>query len=261
MNTDQAVRQNNQSECPMYETSRTKCSSSADNSWVSECPSNTATDAMAMSSDIDPSNMMPPPNQCPSSDQPFSLSTERQKSNIPKANSPGETWVYPSQQMFWNAMLRKGWRWKDEAGISSDTMAHIIHIHNNNNEAAWHEVLKWESLHHKKCGQPKLKSFGGKGILLSYIYPNVLPRISKRFAPTNHYLINKRSGRYVYREVRYVIDYYDGGDVNPQDHKFAVLDVRPALDSPTALWDRMKVAWWRWFYAPPQQHIEMPHKS
>ena len=25
-----------------------------------------------------------------------------------------ETWVYPSQQMFWNAMLRKGWRWKDD---------------------------------------------------------------------------------------------------------------------------------------------------
>ena len=37
---------------------------------------------------------------------------------------------------------------------------------------------------------------------------------------------------------RYVIDYYDGGDVNPSDHKFAILDVRPALDSPTAVWDR-----------------------
>ena len=74
-------------------------------------------------------------------------------------------------------------------------------------------------------------------------------------------LNNKRFCRYVYREVRYVIDYYDGGDVNPQDHKFAILDVRPALDSPTALWDRMKVAWWRWFYVPPHEKIEMPHKS
>jgi len=51
------------------------------------------------------------------------------------------------------------------------------------------------------------------------------------------------------REVRYVIDYYDGGDVNPTDHKFAILDVRPAMDSPTAIWDRMKAAWWRNFYA------------
>ena len=27
--------------------------------------------------------------------------------------------------------------------------------------------------------------------------------------------------------VRYIIDYYDGGDVNPNDHKFAIMDVRP----------------------------------
>ena len=28
-------------------------------------------------------------------------------------------------------------------------MAHIIRIHNVNNEAAWREVLKWEALHAK----------------------------------------------------------------------------------------------------------------
>ena len=50
---------------------------------------------------------MPPPNQRPAPDQPFPLPIERQKSNIPKAGSE-ETWEYPSQQMFWNAMLRKG---------------------------------------------------------------------------------------------------------------------------------------------------------
>ena len=58
--------------------------------------------------DIDPTNRMPPPNQQPSPGQPFLLSTERQKSSIPKATAEGETWVYPSEQMFWNAMLRKG---------------------------------------------------------------------------------------------------------------------------------------------------------
>jgi len=46
------------------------------------------------------------------------------------------------------------------------------------------------------------------------------------------------------REVRYIIDYYDGGTVN-KDYQFTLLDVRPALDSPTAFWDRTKVAWWR----------------
>uniref|UniRef100_A0A8D2E1A9 Holocytochrome c-type synthase n=1 Tax=Sciurus vulgaris TaxID=55149 RepID=A0A8D2E1A9_SCIVU len=43
----------------------------------------------------------------------------------------------------------------------------------------------------------------------------------------------------------YMIDYYDGGEVN-KDYQFTILDVRPALDSFSAVWDRMKVAWWRW---------------
>ena len=51
---------------------------------------------------------MPPPNQRPAPDQPFTLSTNRQRSTIPKSGTDGETWVYPSPQMFWNAMLRKG---------------------------------------------------------------------------------------------------------------------------------------------------------
>jgi len=52
---------------------------------------------------------MPAANQKPAPDQPFPLSTERVQSSIPRAGKePGEVWVYPSQQMFWNAMLRKG---------------------------------------------------------------------------------------------------------------------------------------------------------
>lgn len=47
------------------------------------------------------------------------------------------------------------------------------------------------------------------------------------------------------RDVRYVIDYYDGGSVHPKTHQFALLDVRPAMDSWGACWDRMKVWWWR----------------
>lgn len=44
------------------------------------------------------------------------------------------------------------------------------------------------------------------------------------------------------KEVRYVIDYYDRG----QGSSHTILDVRPAFDSLGAVWDRMKVAWWRW---------------
>ena len=52
---------------------------------------------------------MPPPNQRPSPGQPFELDTGRQKSTIPKGGTgTDEVWQYPSQQMFWNAMLRKG---------------------------------------------------------------------------------------------------------------------------------------------------------
>lgn len=46
-------------------------------------------------------------------------------------------------------------------------------------------------------------------------------------------------------EVRYVIDYYDG-DIDRDTYRFSILDVRPAVDSLGAVWDRMKVAWWRW---------------
>lgn len=48
--------------------------------------------------------------------------------------------------------------------------------------------------------------------------------------------------------MRYVIDYYDGGKVS-EDYKFALLDVRPAMDSWENCWDRMKVCWWRWKYS------------
>lgn len=47
------------------------------------------------------------------------------------------------------------------------------------------------------------------------------------------------------KEVRYIIDYYDGG--MPDEHyKFALLDVRPAMDSPGNLYDRARVCLWRW---------------
>ena len=67
----------------------------------------------------------------------------RVKSSIPNPNT-GQTWVYPSQQMFWNAMKRKGfwdgeisfilqsspligWQWGPE-DISAKDMDHIIKV-------------------------------------------------------------------------------------------------------------------------------------
>lgn len=85
---------------------------------------------------------MPPANQQPAPDQPFPLPKERQVSSIPRAMPDGSTefWVYPSQQMFWNAMLRKGWRWKDE-DIKQKDMDDIIKIHNANNEQVKRQIV------------------------------------------------------------------------------------------------------------------------
>ncbi|XP_069703448.1 holocytochrome c-type synthase [Periplaneta americana] len=214
-------------ECPMHRKEKIE---------TSGCP-------VSGNSDINPLNMMPPPNQQPAPDQPFPLPTQRQTSTIPKAGAEHEFWVYPSQQMFWNAMLRKGWRWKDE-DIAPKDMEDIIRIHNANNEQAWQEVLKWEALHARECGNPKLKSFGGRA-------KDYSPRAKIRYwmgyeLPFDrHDWIIDRCGK----EVRYVIDYYDGGAVNPDSYQFALLDVRPALDSWENCWDRMKVAYWRWMYS------------
>ncbi|ESO92397.1 hypothetical protein LOTGIDRAFT_120834 [Lottia gigantea] len=190
--------------------------------------------------DIDPTNMMPPPNQRPSEGQPFPLPTGRVKSTIPKAGTENETWQYPSQQMFWNAMLRKGWKWKDSEMGPTD-MDNIINIHNANNEQAWKEVLKWEAMHACECSTPKLKKFGGKATQYS---PRARIRhwLGYELPFDRHDWIVDRCGR----DVRYIIDYYDGGSVDPKSHEFTLLDVRPAFDSFTAFKDRMKVNYMRW---------------
>jgi len=194
--------------------------------------------------EVNPLNMMHPPNQLPAPDQPFPLPTERQVSSIPKAipqNEKDTHWVYPSQQMFWNAMLRKGWRWKED-DLKPKDMEDIIKIHNANNEQAWQEVLKWEALHANECMTPKLKSFGGKATQYS---PRARFRqlIGYELPFDRHDWIVDRCGK----DVRYIIDYYDGGSVDA-NHKFAILDVRPAMDSWENIWDRMRVAYRRWRY-------------
>ncbi|KAL1240733.1 Holocytochrome c-type synthase [Trichinella spiralis] len=158
--------------------------------------------------------------------QPLLLSTERELSSIPKAGS-NENWMYPSAQMFWNAMLRKGWQWK-ESDIQPDDMDSIIRIHNSNNEQAWREILRWEALHFKECDCPNSNSSG-----LGYELPF-----------DRHDWIIDRCGK----EVHYVIDYYDGGKVNPETGQFSLMDVRPAMDSWQNIFDRIIVAYMRFKY-------------
>ena len=82
---------------------------------------------------IDPSNNMPMnPNQLPNPNQKRALPTARTMSTIPKGGDvdAGETWAYPSPQMFYNALHRK-----DKGGdVTEADVETIVAIHNNMNE-------------------------------------------------------------------------------------------------------------------------------
>ena len=77
---------------------------------------------------LDPSNQMPlTPNQLPWPGQAKPLSTDRAASTIPKGGTGGRaTWVFPSPQMFYNALQRKG---KGDDVVEED-MDTIISVHN-----------------------------------------------------------------------------------------------------------------------------------
>ena len=74
-------------QCPHFQQQSTP-----KNTYPSECPMSTSTNK----NDVDPLNMMPPPNQIPAPDQPFSLSTKRITSSIPKVSNGDENWVTSS---------------------------------------------------------------------------------------------------------------------------------------------------------------------
>lgn len=114
-----------------------------------------------------PANSELPPNQRPTPGQRKLLSTERVQSTIPRSEGD-DTWQYPSQQMFYNAMKRKGY------APSEDDMDSVVAIHNAVNERTWQEILKWEKAHCEECPTPKLLRFQGRPADLS-------PKVSSVF--------------------------------------------------------------------------------
>ncbi|CAM9169816.1 unnamed protein product, partial [Ectocarpus sp. 12 AP-2014] len=76
------------------------------------------------------------------------LSTSRQRSSIPKAEfnpdhqpQEAEKWVYPSEQQYYNAIKRKGYK------ASAADMPSTLAIHNAVNEKGWEMVQEWERAH------------------------------------------------------------------------------------------------------------------
>lgn len=208
--------------------------------------------------------------QTPHPDQHIPLSTHRAISSIPRADElrddqsvaphqPAEarTWVYPSEQQFYNAMRRKGWN-----GIDESTIPQVVQIHNAVNERGWSHIRRWERVLHNNH-EPRLVKFLGR------------PKDMSPRAFMNTYLLwyNPPFDRHDWYvdggdnkpPRRYVIDFYNGQDptsnigsdfvssiVNrlqgkrdqqhpPMGLPSMYIDVRPALDSPEALFDRIKM--------------------
>ncbi|GMH43185.1 hypothetical protein BSKO_11107 [Bryopsis sp. KO-2023] len=165
------------------------------------------------------------------------LSQHRAASNIPVAGGslPGhqetksDVWMYPSENQFFNAMKKKGWKPQEK------DMGTVVAIHNAVNERAWREVMRWEEMHQSECGAPKLKNFRGrpnefspKARLLNYL--------GYKLPFDRHDWVVDRCGR----EVRYIIDFYNAAPL-PDMPVAMHLDVRPALDSFQGAWDRIKM--------------------
>jgi cytochrome c heme-lyase len=75
-------------------------------------------------------------------------------------------WVYPSEQQFFLAMMRKHaakvYR-DDMPPPKPEDMRTIVPIHNAVNERAWHELMGWErGQGGEKCGGVRLVSFKGR---------------------------------------------------------------------------------------------------
>ncbi|KAF9203782.1 Cytochrome c1 heme lyase [Haplosporangium sp. Z 27] len=205
---------------------------------------------------IDPTNNMPiNPDQFRTASQHHELNTERETSSIPKAShSPDpygddkksssasfgahaadpdsdqdKVWIYPSEQMFFNAMKRKNWNPREE------DMKFVVPIHNMVNEMAWKHILRWERLTKNDCGGPKLVKFEGKP---KEITPKARFRswMGYTLPFDRHDWVVDRCGK----QVTYIIDFYSGRpDPRYPEAPSFYLDVRPKLDMDGA-WLRFK---------------------
>ena len=234
-------------------------------------------------------------SQDPQPDQRVPLSTARMISSIPRADElrpeakhathqqpDSSHWVYPSEQQFYNAMRRKGYKLEDMAEPAPDSplavVPYIVRIHNAVNERCWMEICRWErDLHSNQ--QPRLIRFMGRPNDLSpKAWFNSRILFKKEPFDRHDWFIDRGDG---YGERRYVIDFYNGHDQDlagvtettmPSDYWTLFLktfssssstnttlppstslqtfqnsrpsmyvDVRPALDSPDAFYDRTRM--------------------
>ncbi|KAJ3369562.1 hypothetical protein HDU91_007069 [Kappamyces sp. JEL0680] len=179
---------------------------------------------------VNPLNQMPTDLEGKS---PGGLSREREISSIPMGGDRGN-WIYPSEEMFFNAMKRKNWTPEERGGFGSVywiDMHTIIPIHNAVNEQCWKEILKWESMHKTACSTPKLLKFQGRP--KDYTIKARFKQLFGYKLPFDrHDWTVDRCGE----SVRYIIDFYSGAPKEGKPASF-YLDVRPAV-TPVGIRDR-----------------------
>ncbi|KAG4304157.1 hypothetical protein PORY_002521 [Pneumocystis oryctolagi] len=221
-------------------------SSSCDKKFYEKCPilkhkfKNTCSDDIK-NDEINLLNKVPKNlPQTKAHGQKIVLPTKRTMSSIPRYDT-NENWEYPSPQQMYHAIIQKG-----HLNVQEDAVEPMVEIHNFLNESAWNEIKKWEE--RRGCYNPKLSHFKGrasnptlKSRLLYYIgkiYPSKFAYFYVRFSlpfDTHDWYVS-RDGKI----VRYVIDYYDAPS-EPSGEPVFYLDIRPAIDTPTAAYDRICV--------------------
>ena len=205
-----------------------------------------------------PSNL----SQSRASNQSVILPTSRSTSSIPRGDAEAN-WEYPSPQQMYNAMLRKGYDDTPEDAVES-----MVAVHNFLNEGAWAEIEGWEARFGrglsygwracqrgeegfmqqtiKECEKPRLARFMGRPgdmtpkarmlDMLGRVWPSQFagePPFDRHDWYVRRTMPNGQT-----KEVRYVIDYYSGPP-EPTGEPVFYLDVRPAVDGPTAAAERM----------------------
>lgn len=235
-----------------YEASSNQ--STSNNIDMMECP---------MQNKINPANLMETnlmqlnstPSKAPLMNE---LSRDRVSSSIPRADCPIDnhntdrpnenhhgTWQYPSPQMFYAAMHRKGHPAIQNVNNTQD-MNIIVNIHNMVNEQTWQSILRWENCLPtlaNTTNDPKLKRFLGrpgdwtpKAWWRHYILGYVAP------FDRHDWYVERSDGRI----VRYVIDFYPGTSQARTNLPAFYIDARPALDSWSALRQRLLFTWCQW---------------
>jgi len=210
--------------------------------------------------------------------QKIPLSTQRVISSIPRGDNEEDNkesnsnqtkvpahqptnsskWQYPSEQQFYNAMRKKGYQ------PPIESIPSVLQIHNAVNERSWSQICKWEKELHDN-DNPKLVKFVGrpkdispKAWLNSRLFMTQEPFDRHDWYIHDNHSEEEGGGG---EPRRYVIDFYEGkektghlasslaspnGNGAQNGGKMPVMkppsmyiDVRPALDNPSAAVDRM----------------------